>query len=388
MRILAITNMFPSAARPAQGVFVQQQINGLQAIGVDVGVLFVDRRQEGPMAYYRLRTRIRSAVREFEPDVMHVMYGGVMADQIARRHHLRPVVVTFHGSDLLGENLSGWARKIMSHYGVRCSRTAAGAADGVVVVARRLLRALQGAAATRKVRVIPCGIDLERFRPMDPPSCRQKLGWNPGSFHVLFASGNSDPVKQPWLARAAVAQMGQAGQPAEMHLLTAVPNAEVPVWLNASDALLLTSLHEGSPTVVKEALACGLPVVSVDVGDVAERLEGIEGCHLALPEPAELAEKLCRVRRRGSRLDCRARVAELSILNTAHRLRRFYEEIAPQPGSNGFAAAGSQINIPAAFPADRGTDFTQELTLSEGSDEAFREAARRQPARHTAPPPL
>ncbi|HWX21800.1 MAG TPA: glycosyltransferase [Candidatus Binatia bacterium] len=362
MRILAITNMFPSAAFPTQGVFVQQQINGLQAIGLDVRVLFVDRRQAGPTAYYRLRTKVRSAVNEFEPDTLHVMYGGVMADQIARHHHLRPVVVTFHGSDLLGENLSGWARKIISRYGVRCSQRAASAADGVVLVARHLARALNGAAAGDKVRVIPCGIDLERFRPLDPPGCRQRLGWNSRSFHVLFASGNGDPVKRPWLAEAAVAQMCNAGQPVEMHRLTAVPNEEVPVWLNASDVLLLTSLHEGSPTVVKEALACNLPVVSVDVGDVGERIEGMEGCYLAPPEPAELAEKLCLVRQRGRRLNCRMRVKELSILNTAHKLKQFYEAITRRLGTTGLAGWGTPSYPLAVFPANRETVVARKVT--------------------------
>ena len=194
MKILAITNIYPSAAFPSQGVFVEEQIKGLRAIGLDVHVLFVNRRQEGAKAYFRLRNKVRKSIAEFEPDAIHVMYGGVMADRIVRHHHERPVVVTYHGSDLLGENLSGWARKIISRYGVYCSRRAAKKADGIVVVARHLLTALNGQAAAGKVRVIPCGIDLERFKPMDSTACKQRLGWNPRSFHVLFASSNEGAV--------------------------------------------------------------------------------------------------------------------------------------------------------------------------------------------------
>jgi glycosyltransferase involved in cell wall biosynthesis len=282
------------------------------------------------MAYYRMRSNIARAVAEFDPDVIHVMYGGVMADQVARGRHVRPLMVTFHGSDLLGENLSGWTRKTISHYGVYCSRRAASAADGVVVVARHLLRALNGAVSMDKVHVIPCGIDLERFKPTDSLLCKQKLGWKTNSFHVLFASSNGDPVKRLALAQAAVADMSHADRPPKLHYLTGIPNADVPVWLNASDALLLTSMHEGSPTVVKEALACGLPVVSVDVGDVAERIEGIKGCYLAQPGPADLAAKLCLVRWRGQRLDTAlaGRLEELSILSVAQKLKRCYEEIS------------------------------------------------------------
>jgi len=352
MRILAVTNMYPSAAFPGQGVFVHEQVKGLRSIGLDVRVLFADRRRDGPMAYHRLNREVPSTVAEFEPDAIHVMYGGVMAEQIARRQHFRPVVVTFHGSDLLGENLSGWARRIISRYGVYCSRSAARAAEGVVIVARHLAGALTGEVTAQKVRVIPCGIDLERFKPMDPPACKQRLGWSPQSFHVLFASSNGDPVKRPWLAEAAVAQMSRSGRPPELHYLSSIPNEQVPVWLNASDALLLTSMHEGSPTVVKEALACGLPVVSVDVGDVAERIEGIEGCHLASPEPAELAGKLCLVRVRKKRLDCGTRLEELSIVSVAQKLKRFYEEITCQHRATRFLTPSDRSGMPAVSPAN------------------------------------
>lgn len=353
MRILVITNMYPSPAFPSRGVFVEEQVKGLRSVGLEVEVEFIDRLREGPMAYYRLGRRIRAAVTRFDPDAIHVTYGGVMADQVVRHHHLRPVVVTFHGSDLLGENLSGWVRKVVSHYGVGCSRRAARAADGVVVVARHLRDALDGAAAGEKIRVIPCGIDLERFKPLAPQACRSRLGWKPGAFHVLFASSAGNPVKRPWLAEAALAQLGPGDRPPELHYMTAVPNAEVPVWLNASDALLLTSQHEGSPTVVKEALACGLPVVSVDVGDVTERLEGIDGCHLALPEAADLATKLGLVRRAGKRLNCRSRIAELSVLKTANRLRQFYEDITRHNGAAGPRGSRDRFSIPVAFSADR-----------------------------------
>jgi glycosyltransferase involved in cell wall biosynthesis len=240
---------------------------------------------------------------------------------------LPPVVVTFHGSDLLGENLSGPWRKLISRYGVYCSRRAARKAHGVVVVARHLLDALRGAVSLEQVKVIPCGIDLERFRRMDPIVCRQRLGWPAGISHVLFATSAGDPVKRPWLARAAMEHLAADGIRAELHLLSGIPNSDVPVWINASDVLLLTSKHEGSPTIVKEALACGVPIVSVDVGDVGERIDGIKGCYLASAEPADLALRLRWVFERSRRLDCRGRLEELSCEVTAGKLKEFYGEI-------------------------------------------------------------
>jgi glycosyltransferase involved in cell wall biosynthesis len=328
MRILAVTNLYPSEQFPGRGSFIYEQIKSLADAGLTLRVLFIDRHVEGPSTYYRMGSRLAEALSQFNPDLIHVMYGGVMAERIVTRHHVRPVLITFHGSDLLGENLSGWARKIISRYGVWCSRRAANAADGVVLVARHLLRVLPRVASTTRVRVLPCGIDLERFKPMDRQLCRRSLGWSSDSFHVLFASSNGDPVKRPWLATAAVQQTLSRGVPAELHHMTGVPNSQVPVWLNASDALLLTSKQEGSPTVVKEALACCLPVVSVDVGDVAERIRTIKGCYIALPDAADLADRLTLVCQRGTRLDCRAQLEELSVQSVARRLKAFYELVS------------------------------------------------------------
>jgi glycosyltransferase involved in cell wall biosynthesis len=124
-----------------------------------------------------------------------------------------------------------------------------------------------------------------------------------------------------------VEAMNRMGHPAKIHQLQGVPHSEVPVWMNGSDTLLLTSLHEGSPNVVKEALACNLPVVSVDVGDVRERILGIEGCYLALPDPADLAAKLTLVHAGSRRIAGRAKIQELSLERIALKLKSLYQEL-------------------------------------------------------------
>jgi len=326
MRVLAVTNLYPSAALPGTGVFIEQQVKSLLARGIQVEVLFVDRRREGPWIYYRMQPMVQRALAGFAPDLVHVMYGGVMASQVCSLAGLPPVVVTFHGSDLLGENLSGWLRKLISHYGVYCSKRAARLAQGVVVVAPHLLEAL-GASHPERIQVLPCGIDLEKFRPLDQGLSRQRLGWASDRFHVLFATSGGDAVKRPELARAAVARLERNGERVEFHLMCGVPNTEVPTWLNACDVLLLTSKHEGSPTIVKEALGCGLPIVSVPVGDVPERIGDIPGCYLAEPDAGDLAGKLNLVLRSRRRLDCRNRLRELSCPAVAERLEQFYHEV-------------------------------------------------------------
>lgn len=326
MRVLAITNIYPAPDRPYLGIFVQEQVNGLRAAGADVDVLFVDRQTEGMKTYFRLHHPVRERVERFRPDVIHVMYGGVMAERVVARAWGRPVVVTFQGSDLLGENLSGLARKLISRVGIGFSLRAAGRADGVVIVARSLEERLPRSVDRGKIRVIPCGIDLDRFVPLEGRACRRELGWTEDTFHILASVG--DPMKRPELARAAAAALRARGVACELHFLRGVPNADVPRWLGGSHVFLMTSLQEGSPTIVKEALACSVPVVSVDVGDVAERIDGIRGCWVAKAEATDLAEKLGLVAARRERVDARHRLAELSHVAVARRLLAFYAELS------------------------------------------------------------
>jgi len=257
------------------------------------------------------------------------MYGGVMADLVTMTVRDRPTVVTFHGSDLLGEQLSGIARRVIAGFGVWSSSRAARRATGIVTVSERLQAELPTDVDRTKIRIIPCGIDLARFRPMDREACRRDLGWRPDRFHVVFPSNSGNPVKRPALARAAVAAAKQLGVPAELHYLRGVPNTDVPLWMNASDVLLLTSLHEGSPTVVKEALACNLPVVSVNVGDVDEQLRGVPGCHVAPADSRELAMRMRTVYATAPDVvaERRARVQHLSIERIAARLQHFYADV-------------------------------------------------------------
>ncbi len=327
LSVLAVTNMYPTPEKPAWGVFVEQQVQGLRQLGVKVDVFYVDRRQYGMRSYYRMATPLREAVAHYNPSILHVMYGGVMASKVTSWRWPIPKIVTFHGSDLLGDNLSGFIRKWIGRYGVYCSGRAARNADGVVVVAGRLRQTLGSRVPESKIRVIPCGIDLSRFRPMDKWGCQEQLGWNDQHFHVLFPAHQKNAVKRPWLAEAAVQELRKTGSSVELHYLNGVTNAEVPVWINASDVVLLTSAHEGSPTVVKEALACNVPVVSVDVGDVAERIREIEGCFLAAPDATELAEKLTLVRQHKARIHGRNKMQELSIEASARTLSSFYVEI-------------------------------------------------------------
>src|SRR6185295_9487775 len=123
------------------------------------------------------------------------------------------------------------------------------------------------------------------------------------------------------------------------------PPDEIPHYMNAADCLLVTSKTEGSPTVVQEAMACNLPVVSVVVGDVRDRLRGVDACAVVRSRDAsDLGAALAEVLRAPRRSDGRAHAAALDVAAVAARLARFYAELL---------AAGRDRDLGAKYrPAD------------------------------------
>lgn len=331
MRLLAITNMYPTPKAPDEGTFVEQQVTGLRDIGLDVDVLVVDRSGKGWSAYLSAVPLIRSRIEAYGPDLVHSMYGGILAQKTLLAAKNRPVVVSFCGSDLLGTPGNSMLARFRSWTNIRASNQVAREAEGIVVKSQNLRAALPSGVPHDKVRTIANGIDLRRFHPQDPRTCREKLGWNEGRFHIIFCASSGPNRKRFDLAKAAVDELGVGGVPVELHILRGVPHGDVPIWLNAGNVLLMTSRQEGSPNIVKEALACNRPVVSVDIGDVVERLDGIQGCHVAKDEPGDLAAKLRAVYEGPRSVDAAAKVKSLSLQAVALQLRDFYQEILAMP---------------------------------------------------------
>jgi glycosyltransferase involved in cell wall biosynthesis len=319
VRALVVTNLYPSSAHPALGTFVADQVKGLRESGVEVELLYVDRAGRGRRAYRGLAAAVRWAIDGTEPDLVHVMYGGVMADVVTRAVRDRPVLVAFCGSDLLGARATRGVARWSERYGVLASSRAARRAAGITVKSRNLFDALPSGVDER-TWIVPDGVDLGRFRPLDRRECRKALGLAPNATHVLFPAAPHRPEKRFPLAAAAVARLAGV----QLQTLGGVRHDEVPLWINAADAVLLTSVYEGSPNVVKEALACSVPLVSVDVGDVRERIDGVDSCLIAAAEADDLAAKLGQALQRGGRTDGRRRAEDVSLERVNARLLEIY----------------------------------------------------------------
>jgi glycosyltransferase involved in cell wall biosynthesis len=299
-------------------------VASLRAAGIVVDLLHVPRDEGGRRVYRGLAANTTRLVRTTAPDVVHVMYGGVMADVVTRTVRDVPVLVSFCGTDLLGGEGAGLVHGLSRRYGVIASKRAAARAAGVVVKSRNLFDALPRGTDRSRAWIVPNGVDLALFRPRAKSECRAELGWDPGRRHILFPASALRPEKRFALAEAGVALLRAEGLDVELHALTDVPHEVVPTWLNAADAVLLTSAHEGSPNVVKEALACNVPVVSVDVGDVRERVGEIDGCHITASTPEDIAANVGRVLVRDLPVAGREHVADVSLEAIAERLGEIY----------------------------------------------------------------
>lgn len=293
--------------------FFVQQVEALEDRGVEFTTIAVpnDHDPDSPRSvvdYLRLLPpTIRRSFGAY--DFVHANNGLTAPAALAQPN--LPVLVSLWGSDLLGK------------YGAITRRCAA-RADEVVVMSDEMAGALSFEPA-----VIPHGVNLDRFQPVDRREAREAVGWATDRHHVLFPYDPAREVKDfPRAERIVDAARDHVEAAVELQTISGVPHERVATYMNAANALLLPSRSEGSPNAVKEAMACNVPVVATPVGDVAQRLDGVE--HSVVSQNDDrLARGLADVLGREARSDGRERIeAECSVDATADRLYEVYRSVA------------------------------------------------------------
>lgn len=286
-------------------VFAHEEIQRIGAKGIATEVVhFLTSAR--PDLFVREIRAIRSRIREFRPDIVHAHFGTITAFATVTAA-ARPVIITFRGSDLNPAPSDGWIRNIVQKI---LSNTAAAFAKSVILVSPELKTRLW--VDHHSAYVIPTGVDLEIFRPETRHEARAKLGWGFDDPVVLFNAGVSPKVKRLDLAERSVDLLRENLSGVRMHVLRGrTPHRDLPLYMNAADCLLVTSDYEGSPDIVKEALACNLPIVSVDVGDVRERTNGVRGVEIVARDPKAIADAAERIIRSGGRSDGREHTGPL-----------------------------------------------------------------------------
>ncbi|MEO7986947.1 MAG: glycosyltransferase [Gemmatimonadales bacterium] len=328
-----ITSGWPTPGRPQTTHFIKRQAEFLRDAGVHVDV-FHFRGAKNPWKYALAWLRVRPRLWPARYDLVHAQFGqsGLLA--LPKR---LPLVVTLRGSDLLGIVGRGGRNTRGGRLLNRLVRYVAQRADAVVVVSEHMKAHFHTEAP---VVVLPSGLDLDRFRPVPREEARRRLNLAPDKRLVLFAGNPENPRKRYGLARQSVDMLSRALS-AELIVAWGVPHQDMPALMSACDALVFTSMQEGSPNVVKEALACDLPVVSVAVGDVAERLRGVGGCELCSDEsPETIAAALERVLRRGGRAEGREAVRHLDERLMTQRLIELYRSMVGRVPPSSARAVG------------------------------------------------
>ena len=309
MRVLVVHNFEPYEGAPQRGRWVRDQIDELRKLGVGIDVFsFPPGRGE----YLPATRRLRSLLKRERFDLVHAHYG--LPGWCARLAGARPLVVTFHGTDVRHPIVGPLSHRLAW----RC--------DLVAAVSRALFEPEDGRPGLPAVpasAVLPCGPDLGRFAPAPRDEARRALGLEPEGRYLFFPANPARPEKRADRARELAAAC-------EADLLTggSIDPEAMPTWINAADAVLVTSDYEGFGLAAVEALACDVPVLSTPVGIAPYALTGVDGCLCARFDAASWAAAARpHLEAADPRVAGAARAETLSAARMAERVLAAYRDV-------------------------------------------------------------
>jgi teichuronic acid biosynthesis glycosyltransferase TuaC len=210
--------------------------------------------------------------------------------------------------------------------------------------------------------VIPNGVNLEAFTPRPRAEARAALDWDRDELVALFLGDPNDPRKNVSLARAAVSKLRSRQPNVRLHIGWGSHPKAIPSLMWAADALIFTSRSEGSPNVVKEAMAAALPIVATSVGDIPERLAEVPGCFVVSADPDSFAEALARAFSFGRAPAAREAVQALSLQHIANRVATLYENVTgiTRPAMKPHSTHSSIAQAPSPQGDDDGAGRTHD----------------------------
>jgi glycosyltransferase involved in cell wall biosynthesis len=310
MRVLVVTNLWPTPERPASGGFVRDQVEALRAIdGLNLELFTFG---TGSRAYLQAARELRRRYSNERFDVVHAHYGLAGWSSLAVRH--APHVVTFHGTDLQHPKVGPLSRMLANRIAL--------AAPVSATLARIGLPKHRG-----RIAVLPTGVNLDRFAPIERTAARERLGLDPAKPYLLFPADPARSEKRYDRAQALAARTG-----VELLHYESRPPEEVPYLINAANAVLVTSEREGFGLATLEALACNVPVLATDVGIAPLALRGVDGTLCAPFDQASWHDALApHLAADDPRVDGRTRAVLFDRNRLAERVFKAYQDVAGTP---------------------------------------------------------
>lgn len=314
LRVLVVGNL-------TDAPFVDEQVASLMLLGFEVKTLAICGK--GIRGYLKTLPCLKAAIKSFSPDIVHAHYG--LSGLLANLQRRVPVVTTYHGSDI---HSGGWIL-FLSRICLKLSKF------NIFVSAKLLERS---GYRKKNVAVIPCGVDVSIFYLTEKVEARSVFEFiepGEGVRYVLFSGAFDNPVKNSSLALEAVGVANSlikseidGANEVRLIELKGFSRQQVNLLLNSVDCLLMTSEREGSPMVIKEAMAVGLPVVSVDAGDVKELIGGTDGCFVAERNPESVAKGIISALKHKGKTEGRAVIMDrgLSTESTAIKIAEIYKK--------------------------------------------------------------
>ena len=308
MKVLIVANNKPGQFSP----FVTEQVESLTKLGVEFDFFGVGGK--GFNGYLSNLPALRHRIHDFQPDLLHAHYG--LSGMLANLQRTVPVVTTYHGSDIHSKGLNLSVSRVTARY------------SAYNIFVSPWLLELAAYRGDNKC-VIPCGVDTTVFTPIERAEARKRMGWNKDEQVVLFAGAFDNEVKNSPLAKEAVAFVPNT----KLVELRGYTREQVSFLINAANCLLMTSHREGSPVVIKEAMACGTPIVSVDVGDVKTVLSGVEGCYISTYDANDVAANVRQALSFKGKTNGPQRIIEKGLSNeiVAERILKIYQAVMQQP---------------------------------------------------------
>lgn len=302
--------LFISSGNSKNGIspIIKNQGESLEEI---INLTYFTIKGKGILGYLKTIPTLRKHIKKSEYDIVHVHYS--LSAYIASLAGARPLIVSLMGSDVKSKSIFKFSIKFFNFFFW----------SKIIVKSEDMYNSLN----LKNVEIIPNGVNFNKFKPIDKNTSLKKVGWSIRKKHILFAANPNRPEKNFKLAKDAFNLI--KNPKVELHYLENTPNEMIPYYLNAADIVLLTSLWEGSPNVIKEAMACNTSIVSTNVGDVKKVISSTKGCYLAKSCPEEVSNCLLEALNFNSKTNGRDYIKNLDSSIVAKVIIDLYNSVIP-----------------------------------------------------------